>query len=90
MWRAYTKNDRYFIGFVSGHFLKNSHTCRLSNDTTNGHSLRTRSPFGVIFGKPTTTTLTHLTVVACLKTIGPLYNNNNQPKQQQVCTVVLK
>jgi hypothetical protein len=71
-------------------FKNKSDTCCLSNDTTNGHSLRTRSPFDVIFTKPTTTTLTHLTVVTCLKTIGPLYNNNNQPKQQQACMVVLK
>jgi hypothetical protein len=40
-----------------------------------------------IFDKPTATALTHLTVVTCLKTIRPLYNNNNQPKQQQVCNL---
>jgi hypothetical protein len=47
---------------------------------TNSHSVNTRLPFDVIFGKPTTTTLTYLTVFACLKTIGPLGVLGDHPK----------
>jgi hypothetical protein len=87
MWCAYTKTIVILSELCQD--IKKIDTCHLSTDTTNSHLLNTRLPFDVIFGKPTAT-LTHLTVIACLKTIEPLYNNNNQPKQQQVCMVVLK